>query len=97
MRDLVAGFIAGRLDRRGFMKGMTAAGFSLAAAESVLAALAPMAMAQKPPPAACVVEGTGAFFCSSNSRPPASNMFSTATARPRRRCSTPWSATTTSI
>ena len=35
MRELVSAFIAGRVDRRRFLKGMTASGFTSAAAKSV--------------------------------------------------------------
>ena len=35
MRDLVHAYIQRNIDRRGFLKGMASAGFSLAAAESV--------------------------------------------------------------
>ena len=61
MRDLVHAYIQRNIDRRGFIKGMSAAGFSLAAAESVLSALAPMAMAQEAAAGRVrTVEGTGA-------------------------------------
>ena len=36
MRDLVHAYIQRNIDRRGFLKGMATAGFSIAAAESVL-------------------------------------------------------------
>src|ERR1700689_167176 len=62
MRDLVSAFITGRLDRRGFLKGMTAGGFNIAAAESVLAALAPMVAAQAAGGDVRTVEGTGALL-----------------------------------
>jgi thiamine pyrophosphate-dependent acetolactate synthase large subunit-like protein len=62
MRDLVQAFIAGRLDRRGFLKGMAASGFTVAAAESVLATLAPMVSAQAAGAGVRTVEGTGAFL-----------------------------------
>ena len=60
MRDLVGAFIAGRVGRRGFLKGMTAAGFTAAAAESVLATLAPMVSARAATGNIQVAEGTGA-------------------------------------
>jgi benzoylformate decarboxylase len=63
MRDLVHAYIQRTIDRRGFMTGMTAAGFSLAAAESVLSALAPMVNAQEMPPTKFRnVEGTGSYL-----------------------------------
>ena len=62
MRDLVSAFITGRLDRRGFLKGMTAGGFTIAAAESVLATLAPMVAAQAAGGDVRTVEGTGALL-----------------------------------
>jgi thiamine pyrophosphate-dependent acetolactate synthase large subunit-like protein len=63
MRDLVHAFISRRIDRRGFAKGMMAAGFSVAAAESVVAALAPMAAAQDAPAGKFrTLEGTGAYL-----------------------------------
>src|SRR5580692_4527184 len=62
MRDLVAGFIAGRVDRRGFLKAMTAGGFTLAAAESVLATLTPVVNAQAAGSEIQVAEGTGSYL-----------------------------------
>jgi thiamine pyrophosphate-dependent acetolactate synthase large subunit-like protein len=62
MRDLVHAFIAGRLDRRGFLKGMAASGFTVAAAESVLATLTPMVSAQAAAGGIRTVEGTGAYL-----------------------------------
>jgi benzoylformate decarboxylase len=63
MRDLVHAYIQRNIDRRGFMKGMAAAGFSLAAAESVLSALAPMVAAQEAAAGRVrSVEGTGAYL-----------------------------------
>ena len=37
MRELIAQLLDNRLSRRGFIKGMTAAGFTLSSIESVLA------------------------------------------------------------
>src|SRR5215831_5050387 len=62
MRDLVAGFIAGRLGRRDFLKAMTAGGFTLAAAEGVLATLTPAVNARGAGSAIAVAEGTGAYL-----------------------------------
>jgi thiamine pyrophosphate-dependent acetolactate synthase large subunit-like protein len=62
MRDLVQAYIVGRLDRRGFLKGMAASGFTVAAAESVLATLAPMVSAQAAQGDIRTVEGTGAYL-----------------------------------
>src|ERR1700691_3055136 len=63
MRDLVHAYISRRIDRRGFVKAMVAGGFSMAAAESALAALAPMAHADEAAPQKFrTVEGTGAFL-----------------------------------
>jgi thiamine pyrophosphate-dependent acetolactate synthase large subunit-like protein len=62
MRDLVAGFIAGRVDRREFLKAMTAGGFTLAAAESVLATLTPVVNAQAAGSEIQVAEGTGSYL-----------------------------------
>lgn len=62
MRDLVAGFIAGRLGRRDFLKAMTAGGFTLAAAEGVLATLTPAVNAHAAGSAIAVAEGTGAYL-----------------------------------
>src|SRR5882672_847808 len=45
MRELVARYLSRNVSRRGFLKGMTAAGISLAAAESILDALVPLAQA----------------------------------------------------
>jgi thiamine pyrophosphate-dependent acetolactate synthase large subunit-like protein len=62
MRDLVKAYIAGSLDRRGFLKYMAASGFTAAAAESVLAMLAPMVSAQAAGGGIRTVEGTGAYL-----------------------------------
>src|SRR5882672_3266288 len=60
MRELVARYLSRNVSRRGFLKGMTAAGISLAAAESILDALVPLAQAQSVAPEAVkMVEGTG--------------------------------------
>jgi thiamine pyrophosphate-dependent acetolactate synthase large subunit-like protein len=63
MIDLVGAYLTRGLDRRGFLKGMAAAGFSVAAAESVLSALAPMVEAQEEAPAKSVtMEGTASYL-----------------------------------
>lgn len=60
MRELVREYLDNGLDRRGFLKGMVAAGFTVAAAESVLSSLAPMAHAQALQAGKIkIVEGTG--------------------------------------
>jgi thiamine pyrophosphate-dependent acetolactate synthase large subunit-like protein len=60
MRELVARYLSRNISRRGFLKGMTAAGVSLAAAESILDSLVPLAQAQSVAPEAIrMVEGTG--------------------------------------
>ncbi len=62
MRELVAQYLSQSISRRTFLKGLTAAGVSLAAAESILESLAPAAHAQEARPAAegiKVFEGTG--------------------------------------
>ena len=60
MRELVARYLSRNLSRRGFLKGMTAAGVSLAAAESILDSLVPLAQAQTAAPESVrMVEGTG--------------------------------------
>ena len=63
MRELVARYLSRSISRRGFLKGMTSAGISLAAAESVLESLVPVAQAQESGRIAAdgikVVEGTG--------------------------------------
>src|SRR5581483_9851478 len=64
MRELVARFLSRSISRRGFLKGLTATGVSLAAAESVLESVSSVAYAQGPgegvpPDAVKVVEGTG--------------------------------------
>ncbi|MBI2986360.1 MAG: twin-arginine translocation signal domain-containing protein [Deltaproteobacteria bacterium] len=46
MRNLVTDYLRQDLSRRGFLKAMAAAGFTVAAAESVLKSLAPIAHAQ---------------------------------------------------
>src|SRR2546421_2382636 len=64
MRELVARYLSRSISRRGFLKGLTAAGISLASAESILESLVPIAHAQGtrgiPPEAIKMVEGTGA-------------------------------------
>lgn len=62
MRELVAQYLSRSISRRGFLKGMTAAGVTLAAAESVLDSLIPLAHAQESRrggEAIKVFEGTG--------------------------------------
>jgi len=46
MRELVARYLSRSISRRGFLKGLTTAGVSLAAAESILDSLVPVAHAQ---------------------------------------------------
>src|SRR4249920_2800414 len=64
MRELVARYLSRSISRRGFLKGLTTAGISLAAAESILESLIPIAHAQGAqriaPEAIRMVEGTGA-------------------------------------
>lgn len=63
MIDLVQAFITRTIDRRGFLKRMVAAGFSAAAAESVLSALAPMVRADEMPNVKFrTMEGTASFL-----------------------------------
>jgi len=63
MRELVARYLSRNISRRGFLKGLTTAGISLAAAESILDSLVPIAHAQEAarvaPDAIKMVEGTG--------------------------------------
>ncbi len=63
MRDLVARYLLRSISRRSFLKGMTAAGISVAAAESILESLIPVAQAQDAGRIAAdgvkVFEGTG--------------------------------------
>src|SRR6266542_3605102 len=64
MRELVARYLSRSISRRGFLKGLTTAGISLAAAESILESLVPVAHAQDTrrvaPDAIKMVEGSGA-------------------------------------
>jgi thiamine pyrophosphate-dependent acetolactate synthase large subunit-like protein len=64
VRELVARYLSLNISRRGFLKGLTTAGISLAAAESILDSLVPVAHAQgaqgAAPEAVRMVEGTGA-------------------------------------
>jgi thiamine pyrophosphate-dependent acetolactate synthase large subunit-like protein len=69
MRELVARYLSRSISRRGFLKGLTAAGVSLTAAESILDSVSSVAHAQGAgagaaaavaPEAVRVVEGTGA-------------------------------------
>ena len=63
MRELVARYLSHSISRRGFLKGLTVAGVSLAAAKSILESLVPLAHAQASPGAAGsgvkVFQGTG--------------------------------------
>src|SRR3989442_6529509 len=63
MRELVARYLSRSISRRGFLKGLTTAGISLASAESILESLVPIAHAQEAqriaPEAIKMVEGTG--------------------------------------
>ena len=68
MRELVARYLSRNISRRGFLKGLTTAGISLAAAEGILDSLVPIAHAQGnaakgtgavAPEAIKMVEGTG--------------------------------------
>jgi thiamine pyrophosphate-dependent acetolactate synthase large subunit-like protein len=62
MRELVAQYLSRSISRRGFLKGLTTAGVSLAAAESILESLVPVAHAQEArrgADAIKVFEGTG--------------------------------------
>lgn len=63
MRELVAQYLSRSISRRNFLKGLTTAGVSLAAAESILQSLVPLAHAQQSRGAASaaikVFEGTG--------------------------------------
>src|SRR5260221_2190635 len=62
MRELVARFLSQSISRRSFLKGMTTAGVSLAAAKEILESLVPAAHAQaKAGTAFKVVEGSGAM------------------------------------
>src|SRR5438876_11340824 len=64
MRELVARYLSRSISRRGFLKGLTTAGISLASAESILESLVPIAHAQGErgiaPEGVKMVEGTGA-------------------------------------
>jgi thiamine pyrophosphate-dependent acetolactate synthase large subunit-like protein len=64
MRELVARYLSRSISRRGFLKGLTTAGISLASAEAILESLVPIANAQEgrrvAPEAIKMVEGTGA-------------------------------------
>jgi thiamine pyrophosphate-dependent acetolactate synthase large subunit-like protein len=63
MRELVARYLSRSISRRGFLKGLTTAGISVAAAESILESLVPVAHAQDAGRIAAdgikIVEGTG--------------------------------------
>src|ERR1700704_2758177 len=63
MRELVARYLSRSISRRGFLKGLTTAGISLASAEAILESLVPIAHAQGgsrvAPEAIRMVEGTG--------------------------------------
>jgi benzoylformate decarboxylase len=63
MRELVARYLSRNISRRGFLKGLSAAGVSLASAEAILDSLVPLAHAEGTervaPEAIRMVEGTG--------------------------------------
>jgi thiamine pyrophosphate-dependent acetolactate synthase large subunit-like protein len=62
MRELVARYLSHSISRRTFLKGLSTAGISTAAAQSILESLVPAAHAQSRSPAAIkVVEGSGAL------------------------------------
>src|SRR6059036_3816707 len=64
MRELVARYLSRSISRRGFLKGLSTAGVSLASAQAILESLVPIAHAQDArrvaPEAMKMVEGTGA-------------------------------------
>jgi len=63
MRELVARFLSRSISRRGFLKGLTTAGVSLASAKAVLESVVPSAQAQGAtriaPESVRMIEGTG--------------------------------------
>ncbi len=59
MREFVFHYLNRDLTRRGFIKKMTAAGFTAVAADDVLASLNPMSVAQNDENGAKLVQGTG--------------------------------------
>jgi thiamine pyrophosphate-dependent acetolactate synthase large subunit-like protein len=63
MRELVAQYLSKSISRRGFLRGLTTAGVSLAAAESILQSLTPFVEAQEPrrvaPEGIKLFQGTG--------------------------------------
>ncbi len=63
MRELVASYLCKSISRRGFLKGLTKAGVSLAAAESILKSLTPHVQAQEArraaPEGVKLFQGTG--------------------------------------
>ena len=61
MREVVHEYLGNRLSRRGFLKGMTALGFTAASAETILAPLeaSERAASSVDVPGAVTVEGTG--------------------------------------
>ena len=66
MRELVASYLSKTISRRGFLKGLTKAGVSLAAAESVLKSLTPLVQAsgarRTAPEGVKLFQGTGGGF-----------------------------------
>jgi benzoylformate decarboxylase len=52
MRELVAGYLNHSLSRRGFVRGLTKAGLTATAAQSVLGSVSSVSLAQSAPPAA---------------------------------------------
>ena len=64
MRELVARYLSQSISRRGFLKGLTSAGLSLAAAESILQSVSSIAQAQEArrtgPEGVKLFQGTGA-------------------------------------
>lgn len=58
MRELVMGYLNNDLSRRGFLKQMTAAGFSTVAAREMLQSLGPITTAATNEPAAALVTGS---------------------------------------
>jgi thiamine pyrophosphate-dependent acetolactate synthase large subunit-like protein len=60
MRELVAGYLKNSLSRRGFVRGLTKAGLTATAAQSVLSSVSSVSLAQSAAPAAAAPAATAA-------------------------------------
>src|SRR6476620_6877044 len=94
MRELVASYLSKSISRRGFLKALTKAGVSLAAAEAVLKSLTPLVQAQDArrtaPEGIKLFQGTGGRLLPSSLLRRASSTCSATPPAPMRIFTKPW-------